>query len=55
MGPAILEWFVGGKLNVAYNCLDRHVECRAAATGSPITGKASRATAEPSRYADLLD
>ena len=20
------EWFVGGKLNVAYNCLDRHVE-----------------------------
>ena len=20
------EWFVGGKLNVAYNCLDRHVK-----------------------------
>src|SRR5205807_5497333 len=20
------KWFVGGKLNVAYNCLDRHVE-----------------------------
>src|SRR4051794_13069057 len=20
------QWFVGGKLNVAYNCLDRHVE-----------------------------
>src|SRR5436305_13045937 len=20
------QWFIGGKLNVAYNCLDRHVE-----------------------------
>ncbi|MGH9189586.1 MAG: acetyl-coenzyme A synthetase N-terminal domain-containing protein, partial [Acidimicrobiales bacterium] len=20
------RWFVGGKLNVAYNCLDRHIE-----------------------------
>ena len=20
------KWFVGGKLNVAYNCVDRHVE-----------------------------
>ena len=20
------EWFVGGKLNVSYNCLDRHLE-----------------------------
>src|SRR3989442_10273018 len=22
----VARWFVGGKLNVAYNCLDRHVE-----------------------------
>jgi acetyl-CoA synthetase len=22
------KWFVGGKLNVSYNCLDRHVEAR---------------------------
>src|SRR5260221_6238167 len=22
------KWFLGGKLNVAYNCLDRHVEAR---------------------------
>jgi len=24
--PPYAEWFVGGKLNVAYNCVDRHVE-----------------------------
>ena len=22
----VAKWFVGGKLNVAYNCVDRHVE-----------------------------
>jgi acetyl-CoA synthetase len=25
-GAPVSKWFVGGKLNVAYNCLDRHVE-----------------------------
>ena len=24
--PPYAKWFVGGKLNVSYNCLDRHVE-----------------------------
>ncbi|MGN9889589.1 acetate--CoA ligase [Micromonospora sp. L31] len=24
--PPFAKWFVGGRLNVAYNCLDRHVE-----------------------------
>jgi acetyl-CoA synthetase len=24
--PPFAKWFVGGKLNVAYNCVDRHVE-----------------------------
>jgi acetyl-CoA synthetase len=24
--PPVAQWFVGGKLNVAYNCVDRHVE-----------------------------
>src|SRR3954463_4412291 len=24
--PPFAKWFVGGKLNVAYNCIDRHVE-----------------------------
>src|SRR5699024_7859016 len=23
--PPFAKWFVGGRLNVAYNCLDRHV------------------------------
>ena len=26
--PPFAEWFVGGQLNVAVNCLDRHVEYR---------------------------
>jgi acetyl-CoA synthetase len=25
-GKPVAKWFVGGKLNVAYNCVDRHVE-----------------------------
>jgi acetyl-CoA synthetase len=25
-GAPFAKWFIGGKLNVAYNCLDRHVE-----------------------------
>lgn len=35
------RWFVGGKLNVAYNCVDRHVE---AGHGDRVAifGKASR-------------
>ncbi|MCD6380153.1 hypothetical protein J7M07_06885, partial [bacterium] len=24
--PPFAKWFAGGKLNIAYNCLDRHVE-----------------------------
>ena len=24
--PPWAKWFVGGKLNASYNCLDRHVE-----------------------------
>src|SRR5688500_19397422 len=24
--PPFAKWFIGGKLNVAYNCVDRHVE-----------------------------
>lgn len=25
-GAPFARWFIGGKLNVAYNCVDRHVE-----------------------------
>ncbi len=24
--PPFTQWFVGGKLNASYNCLDRHIE-----------------------------
>ena len=24
--PPFAKWFIGGELNVAYNCVDRHVE-----------------------------
>src|SRR5882762_11325840 len=24
--PPYAKWFIGGKLNVCYNCVDRHVE-----------------------------
>ncbi|MGA3023912.1 MAG: acetate--CoA ligase [Bryobacteraceae bacterium] len=30
--PPNVKWFVGGKLNVSYNCLDRHLETRAGKT-----------------------
>ena len=47
------KWFVGGKLNVAYNCVDRHVE---AGNGDRL---AIRWEGEPGdsrelTYADLL-
>ena len=40
--PPFAKWFVGGKLNVAENCLDRHVEASMAFPnpfgGAPIKG-----------------
>jgi acetyl-CoA synthetase len=27
-GPISIEWFIGGKTNMSYNCLDRHLETR---------------------------
>src|ERR1700754_16689 len=49
----VAKWFVGGKLNVAYNCVDRHVE---AGNGDRV---AIRWEGEPGdsrelTYADLL-
>ena len=46
------KWFVGGKLNVAYNCLDRHV-ATAPQTRPPSSGRASRATRGSLTYRDL--
>jgi len=31
-GTADIKWFEGGKLNVSYNCIDRHLESRAQQT-----------------------
>jgi len=46
------KWFVGGRLNVAYNCVDRHVDnglgSRAAIIFEPESGEAETIT-----YADL--
>ena len=42
------KWFVGGELNVTYNCLDRHVEAGPWRQRWPTTGRASRATRSPS-------
>jgi acetyl-CoA synthetase len=52
--PPFAKWFVGGKLNVAYNCVDRHVE---AGNGDRI---AFHFVGEPGdtrtlTYADLKD
>jgi acetyl-CoA synthetase len=52
------KWFVGGKINVAYNCLDRHVEAglgdRVAFyyEGEPVGDDAERVAIT---YAQLLD
>ena len=37
------KWFVGGELNISYNCLDRHVR-PAKATRSRSTGRVNPAT-----------
>ena len=37
------KWFVGGKLNAAYNCVDRHVEAGQGRQGRlPLGGRARR-------------
>ena len=48
------KWFVGGKLNVAYNCVDRHVE---AGNGDRVAIRWEGEPVGDSRtltYADLL-
>ena len=46
--PPFAKWFVGGKINACYNCVDRHLDGRAR-TKSRFCGKASRAISAPSR------
>ena len=44
--PPFAKWFVGGKLNAAYNCVDRHVE---AGRGDKV---AYHLEGEPGRHQD---
>ncbi|HET6153825.1 MAG TPA: acetate--CoA ligase [Marmoricola sp.] len=53
--PPFAKWFVGGKLNAAYNCVDRHVE---AGAGSKVAFHWVGEPADESRditYAELKD
>src|SRR3954466_7393167 len=49
----VAKWFVGGKLNVAYNCVDRHVE---AGNGDRVAIKweGEPGDSRELTYADLL-
>ena len=46
--PPFYKWFVGGKTNIVYNCLDRHVAELAAQQAGLASGKAKTATSAPS-------
>ena len=51
--PPYAKWYLGGKLNVCFNCVDRHVEAGAAAR-SRTTGRGSRTDERRElTYADL--
>src|SRR4029453_5133817 len=36
--PPFAKWFVGGQLNIAYNCLDRHIEAGRGSKGAIYWG-----------------
>ncbi len=48
-----IKWFIGGKLNVSYNCLDRHVEAGNGAKTS-IIWEGEHGDARKYTYASLL-
>ena len=48
--PPYAKWYLGGKLNVCFNCVDRHVEAGQRRQGRlPLGGRAGRTTARESR------
>src|SRR4030081_737781 len=51
--PPFAKWFVGGKLNASYNCLDRHVD---AGLGDRVAfhWRGEEGEERPITYADLL-
>jgi len=52
--PPHAEWFVGGKLNVAHNCLDRHV-ASGHATRPAIVWEGEPGDTRTMTYGELLD
>ena len=52
--PPFAKWFVGGQLNVAYNCLDRHVE-RGAALKVAYHWEGEPGDVRTVTYGELLD
>jgi acetyl-CoA synthetase len=51
---AQIKWFLGGKLNVSYNCLDRHVEAGAGAQTALIWQGNDHGESRTLTYAELL-
>lgn len=51
--PVSIEWFLGGKLNVAYNCLDRHLPRHKDRTALIWEGDSVEAPAKKISFGDL--
>ena len=52
---ADIKWFLNGKLNVSYNCLDRHVNAGAGAQTALIWQGNNQDESKKFSYAELLD
>ena len=52
---ADIKWFLGGKLNVSYNCLDRHVQAGAGDQTALIWQGNNQDESRKFSYAELLD
>ncbi len=52
---AHIEWFIGGTLNVSYNCLDRHVEAGAGEQAALIWQGNDPTQVRTLTYAELLE
>jgi acetyl-CoA synthetase len=52
---ANIKWFIGGKLNISYNCLDRHVEAGAGGQTAIIWQGNDPSESRKLTYAELLE
>jgi acetyl-CoA synthetase len=52
---ASIKWFIGGKLNVSYNCLDRHIEAGAGGQTAIIWQGNDLSESRTLTYAELLE